>query len=159
MMPEHLARIRDTMKRCLFITCLCFSTAQGVRAQTAAAWINNSSIICPPAIAPQIDAISFINNRSAVLSITFTNGDFLPLFDTTSTLNFTNHGFMSADTGFRFDTEPVEAGFARWAANFHNTGIIESGTGNNSILSSVFLGGAGGEGAVIGKNNLVKTQE
>ena len=141
------------MKQRFLLIGLCLYSSASVFGQTASAWINNSSIICPPDIAPQVDAISFINNRFAVLSISFTNGDYLPVFDTTSTLNFTNHGFMSANTGFRFDTEPVEAGFARWAANFHNTGVIESGLANNSTF--LFLGTPGGARTFVGATNIV----
>src|SRR2546423_13689685 len=71
----------------------------------------------------QVDALNFLNNGT--ISIQFTNFDYLPLFDTSDTLNFTNHGFMSANTGFHFDTAPATVGLRRWADGFLNDGTIE----------------------------------
>src|SRR4051812_8684857 len=128
------------MKRWLVCSGLGVFLAGSVFGQTAQTWVNNSSIICPPEIPPVIDAFNFVNNRSAILSLTFTNFDYLPLFDTTSTLNFTNHGYMSANTGFRFDTELAAVGQRTWARSFFNDGTIDSGTVTNPLLfTSIFL--------------------
>src|ERR1700756_4378303 len=91
----HEARIDErSMKRWILFSGLFLLSCQAIRAQTAPLWINRSSIIAPPAVAPQVDAVTFVNTREGIINISFP-GDYLPLFDTTSTLNLTNDGFMS----------------------------------------------------------------
>jgi hypothetical protein len=136
--------VEHMMKRWLVCSGLGVFLAGSVLGQTAQSWVNNSSIICPPEIPPVIDAFNFVNNRSAIISLTFTNADYLPLFDTTSTLNFTNHGYMSANTGFRFDTEPAAVGQRTWARSFFNDGTIDSGTATNPApFTAIFFSGNG----------------
>src|SRR6266404_4945327 len=125
------------MKRWLLSSALALVWAGSASGQTAEFWINDGIINSPPDIAPQVDARTFINNNT--ISLILGQGiDYRPLFDTSSTLNFTNFGVMSVNTGFRFDTEPATIGFARWAANFHNTGIINSGAGANFFGTNFF---------------------
>lgn len=100
-------------------------------------WINNGTIVIPPAI----DATNVINNGTlGPLAVT-------SLFDTSNTKNFTNTGtianspnvfpFTSA-VGFRFDTAPRDSsgqliGQRKLAANFHNrnSGVVAAVDGLN----------------------------
>src|SRR5579859_1344112 len=116
-------------------------------------YINNGLFNSPPATAPQIDAINFINNGSfniALESATNLNSSFfnilifgssLSLFDFSDTLNYTNKGVMTADTGFQFDTSPSGAGSRHAAANFVNTGAgsISAGSFTNVFSTNIFF--------------------
>jgi hypothetical protein len=130
------------MKRWFILGCLAaMMLAQSAFSQ-APIYVNDSALVVPPEVAPQVDALTFVNN--GLITIAFTNFDFLPLFDTTRTLNFTNHGVMTCNTGFRFDTEPAESGVRKQALTFYNDGEIDPGTGTNDIFSVPvnFFGGA-----------------
>src|SRR6266481_4193906 len=125
-------------------------------------WVNDGVITVPPAVAPQIDALNVVNNGT--ISINFTNGDYLPLFDTTSTLNFTNtfNGYLYCNLGFRFDTAPASFGVRQRSANFENDGFIVSGvTGINATNANSFLNlfsiiaGTGGARSFVNANNIV----
>src|ERR1043165_1420011 len=150
------------MKRWLFVVSLILIVARaGVNAADGI-WINDAVITVPPAIAPQIDAFNVINRGT--ISLNFTNADYLPLFDTTSTLNFTNAftGYLACNLGFRFDTAPASFGLRQRALNFQNDGFIVSGiTGVNSTnltnilnVGSVILG-TGASRTFVNANNIV----
>src|SRR5688572_13786338 len=140
------------MKRWFFMCSLGLLCLRSALGQTALFWQNDSAIIVPPMIAPQVDALNFINSKTAIISINFTNFDFLPLFDTTETLNFTNRGLLAANTGFRFDTAPARVGLRRWAANFDSSGEIDSGTDTNLIFLPLLLGTGGARTFVASTN-------
>lgn len=150
------------MKRWFFVASLILALAPAVSRGADNVWVNDAVITVPPAIAPQIDALNVVNNGT--ISINYTNLDYLPLFDTTSTLNFTNgfNGYMSCNLGFRFDTAPASFGLRQRSANFENDGFIVSGvtginaTNANDILNlgSIILG-TGGARSFVNANNIV----
>src|SRR5258708_14864961 len=127
-------------------------------------WENTGSILCPPAVPPVIDAINFVNDRTAVLSINYatlgTIGNFesLPFFDTSDTLNFTNRGLLQVDTGWRFDTEPATIGQARWAANFDNSGEIDTATTSLSTSNLIIsISSSGGPRTLVSATNIINS--
>src|SRR5260370_3230863 len=126
------------MKRWLLFCGLATALARPVMGQPAEFWINDGIINAPPDIAPQIDAVNFVNNNTMILNSFGFGLDDRPLFDTSSTLNFTNNGVITVNTGLRFDTEPATIGYARWAANFDNPGVINSGTDTNFLVLNFF---------------------
>jgi hypothetical protein len=150
------------MKRWFFIASLILALAPAGLNAADSVWVNDAVITVPPAIAPQIDAVSVVNNGT--MSLLFTNADYLPLFDTTSTLNFTNtfNGYMACNLGFRFDTAPASFGLRQRSANFENDGFIVSGiTGINATnatdilsLGSLILG-TGAARSFVNANNIV----
>jgi hypothetical protein len=150
------------MKRWLILACLIPALAPVALRAADNLWVNDAVITVPPEIAPQIDALNVVNNGT--MTINFTNADYLPLFDTTSTLNFTNRftGYMQCNLGFRFDTAPVSSGLRQRSANFENDGFIVSGitginaTNANNIFSlgSIILG-TGGARTFVNANNIV----
>src|SRR5882724_5619716 len=101
--------------KCVFAFSLpALMLAMSVCAQPAQSWVNNSVIVCPPEIPPQIDALNFENTASGVISITFTNPTVNPqLFDTSDTLNFTNRGSIDIAAGMHLDTAPAVSGARR----------------------------------------------
>jgi hypothetical protein len=116
------------------------------RAQPADTWVNWGVITAPPDVAPQIDALNFVNSNS--ISIIFTNFTTNPeLFDTSDTLNFTNVGFMSSDAGWQFDTAPVLSGLRHPALSIYNSGTILAGS-----APIINVGGQGIGGRFFGFN-------
>jgi hypothetical protein len=102
-------------------------------------YINDSILTYPGTVAypPAIDATNFVNNSYFVINFT-TIAFGTELFETSDTLNYTNNGFMVANTGFQFDTQSSTTGARRRAANFFNPGSISCGSVNNT--GDVFLG-------------------
>jgi hypothetical protein len=90
-------------------------------------FINNGTTTTP-----QIDAVNFINNGTFNADTTGFSG--LP-FETADTLNYTNTGSMSGDSGWLFDLSPASVGSRRSAANFFNDNLA-SVTGVNFLLVS-----------------------
>src|SRR6266446_4465993 len=130
-----------------------------VLGQPALFWENTAAIISPPDVPPQIDAINFVNDRTAILSITFGVGDSLPFFETSDTLNYTNRGLMQVDTGWKFDTEPATIGYPHWAANFDNSGEIDTAVTSGNISSNIFtfLSLSGGPRTFVSATNIVNS--
>lgn len=111
-------------------------TASG---QTAAFYINDGLVNCPPQYPPQIDATNFVNNN--LFNINFTNIYItLPIFDTSNTRNFTNRGRMLANTGFRLDNGPANSGQRRLAESIFNPGIISAGSAGGQY--GTYIGGS-----------------
>src|SRR5947209_16134000 len=106
----------------------------------------------------QVDALNFLNNGT--ITILFTNFDYLPLYDTSDTLNFTNNGIMSANTGFHLDTAPASVGIRHWADNIVNNGTIQSGLDTNGTqVFLTFLLGVGGARTYIDATNILSPGE
>jgi hypothetical protein len=103
------------MKRLVLLVSLGVLSALPARA-TSTTYINNSSVISPPAIAPQIDATNFVNNGNFSISLNST----LP-FETWNTRNWTNNSQMTGNPGFRFDYFHSIGQTNGWSANFQNS--------------------------------------
>ncbi|MGA2865983.1 MAG: immunoglobulin domain-containing protein [Verrucomicrobiota bacterium] len=138
------------MKRCFLLSLLALVAAAVARGQPATFYVNDSVVIAPPEIPPQVDALNFVNNN--YFSVTFTNLviDVMTLtvnsvlFQPVDTLNFTNRGYMSVDPGINFLTVPAQAGQPHMAANFFNPGTIHVGSDTNLVLvgaNALFWGG------------------
>lgn len=102
-------------------------------------YVNDSTVVCPPQIPPQVDATNFVNN--SYFSINFTNFVFLPsglftvqpdYYATADTRNFTNNGMMIANGGFLFDSSPSGNGSRSMAANYVNRGSVLCGSALNT---------------------------
>jgi hypothetical protein len=102
------------MKRLLLLVFLGVLPAVPALA-TDANYINNSSIISPPMIAPQIDATNFINNGL------FSISDFPLPFETWNTRNWTNNNQMRGFPGFQFDYFDSAGQTNGWSVNFKNS--------------------------------------
>jgi hypothetical protein len=116
------------MKR-WFLSILALFSVTGI-ALGQRAWVNNELVIG----APQIDAETFVNN--GIMEVFLTNGAInIQLFDTSSTLNFTNSstGIMEGEPGFRFDTAPAVTGLRKRASTFFNDGFINVGSFTNRL--------------------------
>jgi hypothetical protein len=116
------------MKR-WFLSILALFSVAGI-ALGQRAWVNNELVIG----APQIDAETFVNN--GIMEVFLTNLTInIQLFDTSSTLNFTNSasGVMEGQPGFRFDTAPPFVGVRRRASSFFNDGFINVGSFTNRL--------------------------
>lgn len=140
------------MKQFLLAGLLLMSLVCMASAQPTSVFINEGSIICPPAIPPQIDATNFINNGLFNISLSGNNVDTtligqinfvstLTPFQFSDVLGFTNRGTMSCDNGFIFNTSPSTVGTAHRAASFGNAnvGTISSGSVSNSFNASFTL--------------------
>lgn len=101
---------------------------------------NDGSVVAPPQVIPQIDATNFVNK--GVMSLNFQGtGQNLQYLETADTLNFTNTGYMIANTGFKFDTfagGPGGNGSRRQAANWNNSGNVFAGPTNSIVTVSFF---------------------
>lgn len=118
--------------------------AQMAWAQPGEFYENNGSVLCPPEIPPNIDAINFVNRGYFIIN--FTNEPpmwnppaTVPPFETQNTLHYTNANgaFMSCNQGFRMETFNQQTG-RRPAATLFNAGTINCGTAETTNL---FFGG------------------
>src|SRR5205807_4475401 len=96
------------MKRFLLLTALAGLLAPAAGRAADAFYINNGivSTFFPPTAAPDIDALNFVNNGLfEVTNLFFESPTFIPdPFETSDTLNYTNHNLMLGDPGWRFET-------------------------------------------------------
>lgn len=110
-------------------------------AQTSLFYENNGIVKVPEyGVAPNIDAINFINNNYFDIQGIETGGR--PYY-TAHTINYTNNGTMISDVGFLFETfDPgaLQADQFRWASSFENIGTVACGVTSNA-LGNVFLPG------------------
>ncbi|HYG25022.1 MAG TPA: hypothetical protein VEH04_19820 [Verrucomicrobiae bacterium] len=109
---------------------------------------------------PPIDALNFINNGTFIAQ----NGLVLTVlqqipFETSSTLNYTNTGTMSANVGFRFRNNPSNVGIAVPSRSFYNgrLGIVDAAShliihATNIINRGTLSIGSGGVMAIAGGN-------
>jgi hypothetical protein len=87
---------------------------------------------------PIIDATNFVNNNS--FTVNFSALTFNPEFyEPWNVRNYTNNGFMSANTGFQFDTQTTNVIPHQMAGSFYNAGTISCG----ALASSPFFFSAG----------------
>src|SRR5258708_32410668 len=103
----------DYMKKILLALLFVAGLCSMVRA-TDLFYENDGQITAPPDIAPNIDAVNFINNGRFVINLTNATGfpsDFPPPqgllpYETQNTFNYSNlfGHFMSCNTGFMMDT-------------------------------------------------------
>ena len=109
------------------------------------------SLLAPPTIPPNVDAINFVNHGQFVIN--FTNQ--LPFdpppqnpypFETQNTLNYSNFfgATMSCNTGFRLETFVPPGGPRRPANSFFNDGVVECGTLDTSNFFFFSFGSGGG---------------
>jgi len=130
--------------KCKFLAvCLAMGAAWARVDAASSFYVNDSVVLCPPQLPPQVDATNFVNNN--YFSINFTNLVLTPqLYQTANTRNFTNTGVMIGNTGFRFDTSPSGSGTRSMAANFVNRGSISSGSAaNTNTFANLFILTAG----------------
>lgn len=126
------------MKRYFLLSLCLLSAVGGIRAETAAFYVNDGIIKCPPDIPPQIDAVNFVNNNW--FEIAFTNFTVnSPLFYTANTVNFTNRGVMICNPGFELVNAPSFSGQKKLAGSILNTGTIDVGNQSNTV--TLFIGG------------------
>jgi hypothetical protein len=122
-------------------------------------YVNDGVVLCPPGIPPQVNAVNFVNSN--YFNINFTNPFVLnpTLYETASTLNYTNARMMIANTGFRFETSPSTGGIRRMAGNFNNSGTISVGaTANNTNTAfNLFTAVAGFPKLLISATNVVNS--
>ena len=113
--------------------------------------------LIPPNVAPNVDATNFVIDNS--FTINFNNygvnsgGNGLsvePFFESENTLNYSNNGTMTANTGFWFDRLTTNSINPRqMAGNFYNPGTVtagstaDSGSGIFGSSSVNFLSEAG----------------
>jgi hypothetical protein len=128
---------------------LAFSPA--ARSQPSQSWDNWGTVQVPPAIAPQIDAVTFFNHQGAIFNVADTT-----LFSTADTLNFTNQGTMLLNPGFDVETFPTTTGSARRASSFANlasgpnSGIIDiSGALAFIVSPNLVLGNLTGNSEIL----------
>src|SRR5947209_2666367 len=142
------------IKRWLALLGLAAAFAPAVFAQPSPLFRNDTVLTIPgDEHLLQVDALDFLNNGT--ISIFFTNLDYFSLYDTSDTRNFTNNGFMSANTGFHFDTAPPSFGLRQWAQNFVNNGTVDSGVDTNGTTAFLtFLFGVGGARTFVDANNI-----
>src|SRR5205807_945796 len=96
------------------------------------------TFISPPQAFPQLDVLNFVNNGLFVVSNSFfDNINFPTTFQTSDTVNWTNHNRMVGDSGFRF--ENFDTGESRWrrSANFVNQGLVNET--NASIFGATYI--------------------
>ena len=70
------------------------------------------------------------------------SSSFFTFFETWDTLNYTNNGVMTTDTGFKFDTQVTNAfgdTVHLTAANFYNPGVISCASVSSIYFSSYLL--------------------
>jgi hypothetical protein len=123
------------MKRFFSTALLILALATPVLAQPAAEFVNNGTITSPLVI----DATNFINNGLfdiAFNSFSQNNVGFLLLetslqpFDFSDVVNYTNSGFMAADTGFIFDDAPSTGGSRHASGSFGNGNLAQISAGS-----------------------------
>lgn len=153
--PDAGAKLlRNDMKCQILCGGLAAVLAAPALGATADFYVNDAVVICPPQVAPQVDATNFVNKN--FFSVNFTNLVFnTQLYRTANTLNFTNVSVMIANNGFQFDTGPSGAGQRRMAANFDNTGgTITAGSVDNTNVFFNFFFGVGLPKIVISATNV-----
>lgn len=159
-MPQMNGLVKD-MKCKLLSGFLGLGVACAASGQADAFYINDGVILCPPGIPPVVNATNFVNSN--YFNINFTNPFVInpQLYETSSTLNYTNVGKMVANRGFRFETKPSGAGIRRMAANFHNAGTISAGSvvdNTNTAFNLFFgIGAAGLPKLLISATNVVQS--
>jgi len=115
--------------------------------RTDPSYVNDSVLLCPPVVPPQVDATAFINN-SALIDNTFNSLLLLP-YATANTVYYTNFGVLGALEGFRFDTFNTATGRYTNAGTLLNEvgAIINCGGTNDgayfSTNASFFIIGGG----------------
>jgi len=123
------------MKRFLFTSVLLMAVGQA-----AFGFENNANITVPPMSYQliQIDDPVFVNNGVFNVTVTRYLGDYTVLYETSSTLDYTNNGAMTSSAGFDFETFPASTGQRHWANSFVNNG---NGFGGGTITAIGLFGG------------------
>lgn len=114
----------------------CMLIFAGPRARAVDAYYINNSILNYPETVPappMIDASNFVNNSSFTINYTLlTFDDVQPFYETSDTVNYTNIGTMTANSGFRFDTQSSNSGLRTPAISFYNPGQVFCGSANDT---------------------------
>ena len=122
---------------------------------------ENDSVVEVPTQDPQllqIDDTDFINNGTFSVDMT----GILDLlggamaYTTSSTLNYTNNGFLTSIPGFDFETFPASSGVQKMAANFVNNG---NGANGGAILITNAFGGLNIFQALLGSTIPINFEE
>ncbi|MDB6125896.1 MAG: hypothetical protein JWQ71_4889 [Pedosphaera sp.] len=145
------------MKRTLFLCLVGLSFITEGFAQPSATYLNSGTFSAPPLIPPTIDATNFVN--TGFFNISYTNiSSAIPLFETSDTLNFTNKGVITGNTGFRFNTAPSSSGQRRMAANFYNDKSISVGSLTNTFFTNTLINNfflLGGAKVLVSSTNII----
>ena len=125
------------------LLCGLLALALARAALAADALYENDGIVSYPgttSFPPVIDATNFVNNNSFTINFT-TLSLVQPFYETSDTVNYTNHGLMMANTGFRFDNQSSSTGLRTMSGNFYNPGTISCGSIiNDTTASLLFIG-------------------
>src|SRR5580704_17418697 len=135
---------KDVMKRFLSTALLVWALTGPALAQPQYEFVNSNTITSPLVI----DATNFLNLGLfdiAFNSFTGNTVGFLLIetslqpFDFSDVQNYTNRGFMAADTGFLFDHAPSSSGSRGASANFTNSTLaqVTAGSFTNMFTSEV----------------------
>jgi hypothetical protein len=88
---------------------------------------------------PMIDATNFLNNGEFIINFT-TFSMQTEFYETWNTLNYTNYGLMTANTGFQFDDQTT-AGPRLMAGSFYNPGTINCASITDTNIAFFFSAG------------------
>ena len=144
---------------------LALGSALTVQGQPSDIFENQSVVIAPSAafpFVPAVDALNFVNDSGAVWNIAT-----LDLWEPSSTVNFTNRGFIALSPGLDFQTYPADIGMAKRAGNFVNmanggtNGLIDATGLSLGLLSSsnLLVGLVGNSQIRINATNIVNSGE
>lgn len=132
------------MKYKLALGAIAMAVLQTVLAQPSLIYENDGIVQVPPAVAPNIDAVNFVNNN--IFHINLPGSSVLGNLDrpyyTLNTVNYTNFGTISGNVGFLFETYAPTADYLnqfRWASTFHNIGTISCGASTN-VTAGLYSG-------------------
>ncbi len=110
----------------------------------------------PPQAIPNFDCTSFVINNSFTINYQ-TLSTFTLYFEPWNTVNYTNNGVMTDNTGFKFDTQLSSNSQHVMAGTFYNAGDITAGSQAN--LTGIFYnltGLIGGYGQIyISATNII----
>ena len=81
----------------------------------------------PPQVIPNFDCTSFVINNSFTINYQ-TLSTFTLYFEPWNTVNYTNNGVMTDNTGFKFDTQLSSNSQHVMAGTFYNAGHITAGS-------------------------------
>lgn len=119
-------------------------------AATSPIYINRGPVQSPPDVAPQIDALAFVNESIFNVNGYATYGYYPLPYQTLNTRSFTNNGAMMGDPGFRFDN--FNGATRQWMSWWVNNGDIYC---FNTNLLSIVLGVTRGNMLLVSATNIV----
>jgi len=106
---------------------------------------NVFSYTVPPNIIPNFDATNFVINASFAINYVGTGSSpSVQVYQPRNTLNYTNTGLMTVNSGLEFDTLTTNQLVPhKMAANFYNSGGVYAGSTNGSQYGQIYYQGYG----------------